>query len=325
MKGLSVIICCYNSGNKLIATLQYLAKQQKVPGIDYELILVDNNCTDNSIEIATDTWASLNTPYPLNIVLQVIPGLSYARTMGINVSRYGYVVLCDDDNWLSENYLLKMFRLLEAMPAVALVGGVGEAVTDGLVPQWFNDLKGFGYAVGTEGRVTGPVTSVYGAGMGIRKSVFKNIEKGDANFMLSDRKGKNLSSGGDTEICMIISSAGHTIYLDTSLNFKHYLSNARLKWGYYLRLRIAFGKASAYLQLYDDRHSFAVLKKKNSLSKFYSLVKFSILHVKYLLLPFYFKNVHCANAVQQMSLQFTRFWEHKELAALADDINAQKK
>lgn len=314
MKGISVIICCYNSGNKLVATLHHLAKQQSLPGISFELIIVDNNCTDNTIILASAIWSSLNTPFLLTIVQQILPGLNYARGMGIKTAHYDYIVLCDDDNWLRDDYLLKIYRLFEAMPEVGLIGGVGEAVMETAAPGWFIELDGFGYAIGTEGRKTGFVASVYGAGMGIRKSVFTQIINDKFSFLLSDRKGRHLSSGGDTEICLLLANAGHKIYLDTSLIFKHFLSSNRLEWSYYLRLRRSFGKAAAYLQLYEP------LPERKRVTQFLRLAKFTLSHLKYILFSSYFKNARCADFVQQFSMKLTCLIDNKKMEAVAGRI-----
>lgn len=318
MKGLSVIICCYNSGNKLIPTLLHLAKQQSIANLPYELILIDNNCTDNTIVIATEQWRLLNTPFHLTIVQEPKAGLNYARETGIENALYEYVILCDDDNWLCENYLVNVYHLFEAMPAVALIGGVGEAVFETTPPVWFTALNGFGYAVGNEGRSTGYVDSLYGAGMGIRKTVLTEILNEKFSFILTDRTGTNLASGGDTEICILVKKSGYKIYLDNSLTFKHFLSSYRLQWGYYLRLRRSFGKAAAYLQLYSD--SFIQdnqLHKGKKIKQFLSLAKFMAAHLKYILFPYFYKNADCANFVQQMNMRLTSLLENKKMKVIA--------
>lgn len=306
MKGISVIICCYNSAKKLIPTLKYLADQELRQDANFEIILIDNNCTDSTTSLALETWKSLNAPFPLTITKQTKAGLSYAREKGIKQAIYDYIILCDDDNWLCKNYLKRVFDLFEKMPEVALIGGVGEAVFEKQAPEWFTELKGFGYAIGTEGRQTGYVHSVYGAGMCIRKAAFLAAISNGFSFFLTDRKGYNLSSGGDTEMSIIINNAGYKIYLDTALTFKHFLSADRLEWSYYLKLRKAFGKANAYLHSYiplaiiED----SCLTEKGFLSLL-SFSKFTILNIKYILFPSFFKNESCANFSQIWRMRFT--------------------
>jgi glycosyltransferase involved in cell wall biosynthesis len=321
MKGVSVIICCYNSGDKLIATLKHLAIQKRVANIPFELIVVDNNCSDKTIDILTVTWRGLNLPFPLSIVQQPVPGLNYARQKGIKNAKYDYLILCDDDNWLCEDYLLKVYNLFEDMPEVAVIGGVGEATADKPIPSWFVKLQGFGYAVGNEGRQTGYVDSVYGAGMGLRKQVISTLLNEEFSFILSDRTGTNLLSGGDTEISILIKKSGYNIYFDSSLTFKHYLTSNRLQWNYYLRLRRSFGKASAYLQLYNLTDlSEQSLKNTNRVIQILSFIKFGFLHWKYMLFSNYLKNVKCADFAQQLSMRLTMINDKKKMQLITNHL-----
>ena len=104
-RGVSVIICCYNSSSKLLPTMEHLAAQIKVAGLGYELIIVDNNCTDDSVTLAKQIWQQLGNPFAQKIIIQKKAGLNFARQAGISSALYPIVVLCDDDNWLCEHYL----------------------------------------------------------------------------------------------------------------------------------------------------------------------------------------------------------------------------
>jgi glycosyltransferase involved in cell wall biosynthesis len=321
MNGVSVIICCYNSSEKLPPTLAHLAEQILEPGINYEIILVDNNCTDDTQVIALETWQKLGNPFVLKIVKQLLPGLNYAREMGINMACYEYVVLCDDDNWLCFDYLLKIYRLFETILDIVLIGGVGEGVYEITPPEWFFKLNGFGYAIGDEGRKTGFVDSIYGAGMSLRKSIFQSLVKKPFALILSDRNGKELSSGGDTEISKLFSIAGYKIYLDTSLTFKHYFEKKRLGWGYYLKLRRSFGKANAYLQLYEKYLPNRSLEiDKNVFHQLLFVTFFSIRHFYYLLFPYLFKNEGCSNFNEKLMFFLTRLSKNRDLQNAAKQV-----
>ena len=293
MKGISIIICAYNSGEKLQPTLDHLAKQKGIAKISFELIIVDNNCTDNTIEIAKEAWHQAGNPFILKIIKEPEAGLNFARVAGIKAATNEYIILCDDDNWLDEDYVLKVYNHFENMPEVAIVGGVGEAVSNIALPSWFNAVEGFGYAVGREGRSTGYVSSVYGAGMGLRKSVFETLIKRDS-FSLTDRKEKSLSSGGDSEICLLIKEAGYKIYLDETMLFKHFLNRERLTWNYYLKLRRSFGEATAVLQKKANG-----IKPTGTFKSKLSTIKLAFKNMGYLIAPLFFKNKACANFIQE--------------------------
>ncbi|MEO8795741.1 MAG: glycosyltransferase, partial [Daejeonella sp.] len=311
---ISVIICCYNSSDKLPQTLKALSQQISISDIDCEIILVNNNSTDDTVEVAVQTWAALGEPFPLHIVNEDKAGLSFAREKGIASGKYEYVVFCDDDNWLCEEYLYKVNYLFGTKPEVALIGGVGEAVFEIAVPDWFNELNGFGYAIGAEGRETGYVESVYGAGMAMRKAVFTERIKDDFDFILSDRKGNSLVSGGDTEISMLVSLAGYKIYLDTTLTFKHFLPPGRMDWRYYLKLRRSFGKANAYLSIYREQlfPQLVVHRETSFLKKTAGLLKMIARNFPLSVFPVFYKSAYCANLTQEIALRMAYITENKK-------------
>ena len=47
-QGISIIIACYNSEKVISTTLEHLQNQKKYEGINWEVIVIDNNSTDNT-------------------------------------------------------------------------------------------------------------------------------------------------------------------------------------------------------------------------------------------------------------------------------------
>ena len=54
--GVSVVVCCYNSADVIIPTMTALSRQDVPHGIGFEVLLVDNNCTDNTVQLALKIW-----------------------------------------------------------------------------------------------------------------------------------------------------------------------------------------------------------------------------------------------------------------------------
>lgn len=306
--GISVIICCHNSAGKLLPTLKALSVQENTPGIAYEIILVDNNSTDDTVTIATNNWKQFGEPFPLTIVEEKKPGLSNARIRGIHASSYEYLVFCDDDNWLSKNYLSIVCSIFDGQPEVAMIGGTGCVELDKETPEWFKNTNGFGYAIGNEGRQTGYTDSVYGAGMAVRKKMLQALNDGHLSFLLSDRVGKKLSSGGDAEMCILVRASGKKIWFDERLQFVHQLPQSRINWPYYRRLRYAFGSSGVYLNLYDDDF---IIPKKNVAFK--NLIYYCLRYGHLILLSNFLKNEKYAYAMQQLGKLATLCFENDEI------------
>jgi len=268
-EGVSIIICCYNSSSRIEKTLAYLAAQI-IKDISCEIILVDNGSSDNTVEVARSVWAEMpSNKIHLHVVSEPQPGLSSARLKGILTSTFEFLIFCDDDNWLDENYVQNVFKLFRANPDVGIIGGFGTAQFEdaSLKPLWFDTFY-HGYAIGMQAGEVAMVNNVYGAGMAIRKSVLKTIT-GKCPMFLNDRKKQELSSGGDSEICCRVRIAGYKILYAPQLTFKHYITTSRLNWNYLKKLHAGFAKSYVVLNLYDR----VLISETAELPAFYWLKK----------------------------------------------------
>jgi glycosyltransferase involved in cell wall biosynthesis len=249
-------------------TLDHLKVQEVKSHIKWEVIVVDNASTDNTATIAKEYWG--NHPVPLRVVTETKPGLSNARTTGINNSKYDYVSLVDDDNWVENRWVEKLFTILDNNDDVALCGGRGIGVFETERPAWFDRFQG-AFAIGPQNDATGILPPnkafLYGAGIGIKKEILQNLLRSGFNFWLSDRSGKNLSSGGDYELCLVMSLLGYQLYYDHDMTFYHYMPAGRLTWEYMINLTKGFGRSSTVIQQYQvdvfNKKGFERLKFRN--------------------------------------------------------------
>ncbi|MFC0514580.1 glycosyltransferase [Mucilaginibacter angelicae] len=250
--GLSVIICCYNSACRLPATLKHLAGQQLSAGTAWEVIVVDNASTDETAETAKAEWEKYGIPgVSFQVVAEEKPGLSHAREKGIRASVFRLVVFCDDDNWLSEDYLQIAYTAMSGDPAIAAVGGQSTAAADIPLPDWFEASKN-NYAVGRQAEQSGDISwrkHLWGSGLVIRKDLYN---KAFSNFpsMLTGRNGKVLSSGEDSEICMRFLLMGYRLHYLEALTFKHFIAADRLRCDYNTKLMEGFIRAHEVLRIY---------------------------------------------------------------------------
>ncbi|MBI3883057.1 MAG: glycosyltransferase family 2 protein, partial [Sphingobacteriales bacterium] len=148
-KGISVIMCCYNSANRIKETLSALAHQQIDEDIQFEIVLVDNASTDNTVDAAKKIWENLKAPYQLRCTYEAIPGLGNARMKGIQEASYDTIIFCDDDNWLMPNYIQGVFKILETNPSIAACGGTGIPIFETKKPEWFDEYAE-SFAIGSQ-------------------------------------------------------------------------------------------------------------------------------------------------------------------------------
>ena len=107
MKSLvSIIITNYNYSNYLSECIGSCLNQKT--NISYEVILVDDGSTDNSLEIA-----SLFKDVRLKIIARHNGGIEAASNEGIKKSNGKYVVRVDADDYISPNYLHEIVPRLD--------------------------------------------------------------------------------------------------------------------------------------------------------------------------------------------------------------------
>src|SRR5262245_41018784 len=107
LQGVSVIVCCYNSADRLPETLKHIAMQNVPDSILWEVIIVNNNSTDETEKVAISEWSRYHLSVPFKVVNESKPGLNFARKKGVENAGFSLLLFCDDDNWLDEDYLAK--------------------------------------------------------------------------------------------------------------------------------------------------------------------------------------------------------------------------
>lgn len=249
MTGVSIIICTYNGVEKLPATLKYitLLKSQ----YPWELIVVDNASKDDTYIFCKDFLERSNLAF--KVLKFDTPGKMYAFWHGLAHAQYDYILDCDDDNHLAENYIEIGLSLLKTEHKIGALGGCGHPVVSVPLPDWFSAFSK-SYAVGPQARQNGPLTGnrleLYGAGCFFKKEALIKLQKLGFQSALSCRKGDTLSSGGDTELCMAIHRLGYDIWYSGELRFGHAIPASRLTWEYYLRLKEGIASSFPLLEAY---------------------------------------------------------------------------
>lgn len=259
--GVSVVICCYNSERRLLPTLQALAGQQT--DTPWEIIVVDNASVDATAQAAVEIWQGFGIGIPLRVVREEEPGLGHARRRGIGEARYGFVLFCDDDNWLSSNYVQGVYEILMRDEGIAACGGIGLPAFETAPPEWFDAWKE-SFALGSQ-EITGEggrLFNLYGAGMGLRLEAWDALHEAGFEPMLKDRTGKSLSSSGDTELTYALVLHGYRLHYAPELSFKHYMPEGRLQWSYLKKLFRAFGSDGPVRNMYYAQVSDSAVHKR---------------------------------------------------------------
>ena len=102
---ISVIIPVYNCERYIGTTLKSVINQDFD---DYEIIVIDDGSTDNSLQVINNTLKDCGVPY--KVIHQKNAGVSVARNHGINVSSGQYLVFVDGDDVILKNHLSNLYN-----------------------------------------------------------------------------------------------------------------------------------------------------------------------------------------------------------------------
>jgi len=243
---ISAIVCTYNRVDYLKSCLQSLEIQTADKSL-YEIIVVDNACTDNTKQVIfTDFRSVVNLRY----VYEPTPGLSYARNTGYKNARGQYVAFIDDDavacpEWLSE--ILWAFENIRPRPAV--VSGPIKPIPGSKIPDWFPKEKAYEWVLSiyeVNSAVPVRVGEITGANMTFLKTALEEMGGFDTNL---GRTKRSLMGGEESKLAMALRKKGAEIYYLPKAIVFHAIPEFRKTRGYFLRRFFYNGFSQAIIDL----------------------------------------------------------------------------
>lgn len=199
----SIIIPTYNRSDVIIRSLSTWAAQNLATSA-IEVIVVDNNSTDNSAQLIQDFVA--NKPN-FRYLLETQKGSTNARHAGAQLAQSDILIFCDDDGLFNPDCVQEVLNVYNANTHVAAVAGKIEIQWDGSAPDW---IEPYLFMLGrlNYGNEVIYRKDIYlnGGIFSIRKAVFNEL--GGFN---PDLVGDYLVGDGDTGLVIKLHKAGKLI------------------------------------------------------------------------------------------------------------------
>ena len=134
----SVLVCTYNRAGLLRATLDSLRQLQTTRS--WDIILVDNNSTDDTPRVVAEFAAS--SPVPVRYLFEPRQGKSHALNAGLSQARGDVVVFTDDDVQVAPQWLDRACEPLDRDPSLDYTGGPVRPLWEASPPAWLDQSRG---------------------------------------------------------------------------------------------------------------------------------------------------------------------------------------
>jgi glycosyltransferase involved in cell wall biosynthesis len=117
---LTIVIPVYNRAELVAATLQCVEKQTLRP---LNVVLVDNNSTDNSLQVLRDWKTSVETSdFHVTVVEETTPGAAAARNRGLQEVATPFTMFFDSDDLMAPTHCQRAVEALRKYADADIVG-----------------------------------------------------------------------------------------------------------------------------------------------------------------------------------------------------------
>ncbi|MEM7164001.1 MAG: glycosyltransferase family 2 protein [Planctomycetota bacterium] len=233
---ITMIVPTWNRSGVLKEMLDSCCKFDVSNGLTWELIVVDNNSTDDTREVAE----SYQDRLPVRVVHEPQQGVSRARNAGFKAALGELIVCTDDDVVLDPNWLQAYRKASHDYPDSMYFGGKIETRFIGDPPEWattgdpfFNAML-VRFDLGPEPRRLSDKEQPFGPNMAIRRRAFREGARFNENL---GRVGTSHVRGCETSIFLELQERGDTGYWipDAWVGHRVPMENCNLRylWKFY--------------------------------------------------------------------------------------------
>lgn len=275
---ISVVICTYNRAVYLPEALGSLYNQT-ISKEQFEVIVVNNNSTDNTEQVCKDFIAN-HADGLFYYTNETEQGASFARNTGALIAKGEFLCFMDDDAIAKSDYLAQILAFFNTHPDA---GGLGGRIIPRYIPEepkWMSHfvsslVGNFDYS--KEVCVFSPNKYPLESNMIIRKSDFDQVK--GFNTALPGVKGTLRIGGEGKEFFLKLKAIGRTIYYHPEVIVDHVVETQKLTPEYMYRVASGIGRGERVRTLEISKTSYWL----KILEYFFKLGAAFVLAVAYLL------------------------------------------
>lgn len=230
----TVAIPTYNGASRLPRLLECLYNQINTESILWQIIVVDNNSTDNTAKVVQTYQEKWQRPYPLKYCWEEKQGAAYARKKAFQETQGELIGFLDDDNYPIETWVAAAYTFGKRHTQAGAYGSQIHPDWEVEPPENFNRIIPF-LAI-TE---RGDLPLLYdakknllppAAGLVVRRQAW--LESVPNNPILTGRNTKSMLTSEDLEMLSYIQKSGWEIWYNPEMEVYHRIPKFRLEKDY---------------------------------------------------------------------------------------------
>jgi len=251
---ISVIICTYNRCESLKSVLYNLIEQEGISNINYEVLIIDNNSTDNTKAISEEF--SKKYPGLFRYFFEGKQGKTFALNKGIREAKGDVLAFTDDDVIIDKGWIASIIKAFDENKNCNAFGGRVNAILPNnlKIPKWIvkeGPYKNIGGPL-VEHNNGESIKSYHkkgmyaptGANMFFHKIIFEKY--GYFKEFLNERV-KNIPMAEDTEYCFrLLRNKEEILYIPDAIVY-HPVYIERLSKKYFRNYSFRIGRASVLM------------------------------------------------------------------------------
>lgn len=245
---ITVAVCSYNAAHYLPKLLEALTAQD-CP-IPFDVLIVDNNSTDNTRTLVGDF--SVSSRVPVRYVHEPEQGIVFARNRAITESLASrYLAFIDADELPEKNWLQVAIKNLRDESLDCVGGRVNVSLP--YRPHWLSDdLLPFYAEVNYSPhafKITDESTPIWTSNIAYNMRLFQHGLRFDSRY---NRKGKGIGGGEDAVMFQQLLRQGCHLVYEPEMVVLHLIPEEKIKRRYFLKLHYLAGKKTGLYEITPD-------------------------------------------------------------------------
>lgn len=247
----TVVIPTYNGAERLPVLLDQLRSQTNTETLNWEIIVCDNNSTDDTSVVVSDYQAHWPAHPPLRYCFGARQGAAFARQHAVESANGTLIAFLDDDNIPADDWVAQAHQFAQQYPKAGAFGSQIHGKFESEPPAELKNIKAFLAIIerGDRPERYEPAKKMLppAAGLVVRRQAWLDHVPPQL-FLNNTSKSAGLASE-DLEALLHIQKAGWEVWYNPDMVVHHDIPDGRLRKDYLVSLFRCVGLSCFHIRM----------------------------------------------------------------------------